>query len=367
VVEDLEELDRSNRISSEEGDGALAVEDNVGESSLAGSDSKESRPREKENCVDHKADFGEDIQDSIDIDTEIDHMTEGTDIEEEEGERVPDLRESVHNLEDAVGSLQSTTGAEPTVQLRYRSEGAAASSISLQEPETLPGPSRVVTGPGTVAFDPVTGARRRRSGVSSAPTSTILNDQVEERRGSKSVTPQASFDTVDTDSDSDSEMTYRRRRGRRRVNLPRLRQKLTGHRNARTMIKEAAWWGKDFILSGSDCGHLFAWDRKSGECVTMLEADRHVVNCVQPHPTLPLIATSGIDYDVKLWSPIGEQPQFDSEKAEVVMRRNEVMLEETRDTITVPASLMIRMLASLNQIRRGQNNPGQEERESEDE
>jgi nuclear receptor interaction protein len=38
---------------------------------------------------------------------------------------------------------------------------------------------------------------------------------------------------------------------------------------------------------------------------------------------------------------------------QVVMRRNEVMLEETRDTITVPASLMIRMLASLNQIRRG--------------
>ena len=28
------------------------------------------------------------------------------------------------------------------------------------------------------------------------------------------------------------------------------------------------------------------------------------------------------------------------------------MLEETRDTITVPATLMIRMLASLNQIRR---------------
>jgi hypothetical protein len=29
------------------------------------------------------------------------------------------------------------------------------------------------------------------------------------------------------------------------------------------------------------------------------------------------------------------------------------MLEETMDTITVPATLMIRMLASLNQIRRG--------------
>ena len=44
--------------------------------------------------------------------------------------------------------------------------------------------------------------------------------------------------------------------------------------------QEAAWWGKDFILSGSDCGHLFAWDRKSGECVTMLEADRcSLQNC----------------------------------------------------------------------------------------
>ena len=81
---------------------------------------------------------------------------------------------------------------------------------------------------------------------------------------------------------------------------------------------------------------------------------RHVVNCLQPHPTDPLLATSGIDYDVKLWAPTGEQPVFDQEEADVVMKRNEVMLEETRDTITVPASLMIRMLASLNQIRRGQ-------------
>ena len=102
-----------------------------------------------------------------------------------------------------------------------------------------------------------------------------------------------------------------------------------------------------------------------------MEADRHVVNCVQPHPSLPLLATSGIDYDVKLWEPVGrtheityfgnkfvlqiaEHPQFDEDAATVVMRRNELMLEETRDTITVPASLMIRMLASLNQIRRGE-------------
>lgn len=37
------------------------------------------------------------------------------------------------------------------------------------------------------------------------------------------------------------------------------------------------------------------------------------------------------------------------------MRRNEVMLEETRDTITVPAAFMLRVLASLNQIRAGKS------------
>ena len=34
------------------------------------------------------------------------------------------------------------------------------------------------------------------------------------------------------------------------------------------------------------------------------------------------------------------------------MARNARMLEETRDTITVPASYMIRMLASLSHLRR---------------
>ena len=36
-----------------------------------------------------------------------------------------------------------------------------------------------------------------------------------------------------------------------------------------------------------------------------------------------------------------------------VIKRNEVMLEETRDTITVPATFMLRMLASLTNLRRG--------------
>ncbi|KAJ3584689.1 hypothetical protein NHX12_015184 [Muraenolepis orangiensis] len=69
---------------------------------------------------------------------------------------------------------------------------------------------------------------------------------------------------------------------------------------------------------------------------------------VSPHPYEPLLATSGIDYNIKMWYPTEESPAFDSQLAQELICRNEVMLEETRNTITVPASFMLRMLASLN-------------------
>ncbi len=86
------------------------------------------------------------------------------------------------------------------------------------------------------------------------------------------------------------------------------------------MIKEACWWGNDFILSGSDCGHIFGWDRWSGRLVLLLQADRHVVNCVRPHPFDPILASSGIDYNVKLWAPIKEEPEFNHENADMVRK-----------------------------------------------
>ena len=40
------------------------------------------------------------------------------------------------------------------------------------------------------------------------------------------------------------------------------------------MIKEASWWGTDFLISGSDCGHIFIWDKKTADTVLVLEADK---------------------------------------------------------------------------------------------
>lgn len=97
-----------------------------------------------------------------------------------------------------------------------------------------------------------------------------------------------------------------------------LLMKYTGHRNARTMIKEATFWGNNYVMCGSDCGHIFTWDRRTGKLVMLMQADQHVVNCLQPHPELPYLASSGIDYDVKIWAPILQEKSFDEEAAEIV-------------------------------------------------
>ncbi|XP_057374937.1 DDB1- and CUL4-associated factor 6-like isoform X2 [Daphnia carinata] len=134
---------------------------------------------------------------------------------------------------------------------------------------------------------------------------------------------------------------------------PIAKMKYEGHRNSRTAINEASFWGRCHVMSGSDCGHVFIWNRQTGAIVSVLQADTRVVNRVRPHPHEPMLATSGIDYDIKLWAP-SSGPENNINIEELVIR-NARMLEETRDTITIPASYMIRMLASMTRFRQGTN------------
>ncbi|XP_053090218.1 DDB1- and CUL4-associated factor 6 isoform X2 [Pangasianodon hypophthalmus] len=149
------------------------------------------------------------------------------------------------------------------------------------------------------------------------------------------------------------------------IRRPSVKMMYKGHRNSRTMIKESCFWGNNFVMSGSDCGHIFIWDRHTGEHLMLLEADNHVVNCLQPHPYDPILASSGIDYDIKIWSPLEQSPSFNRDLADEVIARNELMLEETRNTITVPASFMLRMLASLNHLRTDRSEGSGQENEDE--
>ena len=58
-----------------------------------------------------------------------------------------------------------------------------------------------------------------------------------------------------------------------------------------------------YIVAGSDDGSFFIWERRTSNIVRVLRGDDSIVNCLQPHPTHCLLATSGIDPVVRLWSP----------------------------------------------------------------
>lgn len=78
-----------------------------------------------------------------------------------------------------------------------------------------------------------------------------------------------------------------------------------GHCNTTTDIKEANFFGSQgqYIVAGSDDGSFFIWDRQTTNIMRVLRGDDSIVNCLQPHPSYCLLATSGIDPVVRLWSP----------------------------------------------------------------
>ncbi|CAN0141585.1 unnamed protein product, partial [Hapterophycus canaliculatus] len=86
-------------------------------------------------------------------------------------------------------------------------------------------------------------------------------------------------------------------------------QRYAGACNVQTVIKEASFFGDGggYVVSGSDDGRVFVWERASGRLVRAIKADDQIVNCVAPHPSLPVLATSGLESVVRLWSPRGAE------------------------------------------------------------
>ncbi|XP_057525806.1 uncharacterized protein LOC130805157 [Amaranthus tricolor] len=81
-----------------------------------------------------------------------------------------------------------------------------------------------------------------------------------------------------------------------------------GHCNYVT-IKGVSFFGpkSEYVMSGSDCGRIFIWRKKGGELIRVMEADRDVVNCIESHPHAAVLASSGIDTDIKIWTPKAEE------------------------------------------------------------
>lgn len=84
-------------------------------------------------------------------------------------------------------------------------------------------------------------------------------------------------------------------------------QMYSGHRNSLT-VKGVSFFGPngEYVMSGSDCGHIFIWNKKGGKLVRVMEGDRRIVNQVEPHPNIPVLASSGLEKTIKLWVPMSD-------------------------------------------------------------
>ncbi|KAG1755653.1 WD40 repeat-like protein [Suillus lakei] len=119
------------------------------------------------------------------------------------------------------------------------------------------------------------------------------------------------FNTEDADSHQAVPVVYPRTR-------------FTGHCNVKT-VKDVNFLGphEEFVTSGSDDGNFFIWRKSTGELVDILEGDQHVVNVIESHPHLPLVAVSGIDTTVKLFAPARGVPSFSRwNNAETIKKNN---------------------------------------------
>lgn len=87
-----------------------------------------------------------------------------------------------------------------------------------------------------------------------------------------------------------------------------------GHISTETDIKEARFYGSNnqVVLSGSDDGNVYMWETRTGKMLTTVPGDRHIVNCVLPHPRREMIFVSGIDYSVKVLTPRGPSDDIES-------------------------------------------------------
>ena len=134
----------------------------------------------------------------------------------------------------------------------------------------------------------------------------------------------AIFSTIESDSEAEKSAAKKKkdsasdeeRSWRSQANDYELR--FCGHCNTTTDIKEANFFGSNgqYIVAGSDDGSFFIWEKRTTNIVRVLRGDDSIVNCLQPHPTQCLMATSGIDPVVRLWSPRPEDGKKDEREVD---------------------------------------------------
>lgn len=144
-------------------------------------------------------------------------------------------------------------------------------------------------------------------------------------------------------------------------------KRYTGHRNNHT-VKGVNFYGpkSEFIVSGSDCGHVFLWDKETEQIVQYLTGDDNgAINVLEAHPTLPVLATSGLDHEVKIWSPMAEKPT-DLKGIKKATKRNMKEREDERihDVDMIDGQMLWYIMHHMPRARRRREREAEGDRDS---
>lgn len=100
-----------------------------------------------------------------------------------------------------------------------------------------------------------------------------------------------------------------------------------GHRNNDT-VKGVTFVGPgdSYIATGCDTGNLFIYHTATARIAFMALGDtRGAINCIAQHPdtTVPILVTSGLQWDAKVWEPTAAVPVATAEAIARVVSQNE--------------------------------------------
>ncbi|CAI0545367.1 unnamed protein product [Linum tenue] len=118
-------------------------------------------------------------------------------------------------------------------------------------------------------------------------------------------------------------------------------QVYTGHRNSQT-VKGVSFFGPsdEYVATGSDCGHIFIWEKKDARLVRVMFGDRRVVNQIEPHPHVAMFASCGIEKTVKLWCPSPSESPPLPDNIEKIMESNKQGREDHSRVYLSPDVIM---------------------------
>jgi len=100
-----------------------------------------------------------------------------------------------------------------------------------------------------------------------------------------------------------------------------------GHSHNET-AKAITFWGNrsQFVMSGSDDDRILIWKTSTGKLVSILDASSIIIDVIEPHPTDPVLATTGMG-GVQIWEPAdGERKNWATLRTKV----NEIINKNMR-------------------------------------